>query len=82
MRQFSCFQCCWKGETDLFDDIRRELLLRERDDHAIEAFAERAGEAMLVHVQDVLNDIVAIGVLHQNDAVFGNMPDQLALLMA
>lgn len=65
------------AETHLFNDVGAELLHRQDADVADELTDQRLAESDIVQVEDVLNDIVAEGVLDQGQRVEGDLGDEL-----
>lgn len=68
--------------TNLLNDVGAELLSRKGSDVAEEALGQGLGECRLAEVEDVLNDVVAEGILNESEGVHGNVLDELGLLVA
>lgn len=65
----------------LLDDVGAELLLGQLANTTLEHSNERLGEDRLVEIKDVLHDVVAEWVLHQNVGIVGDLSDQPSLLL-
>lgn len=66
----------------LLNHIRAELLLGKLSNLASEAVAERIGEAWVVEIENVLDDIIAKRILHEMKAVCRDASNKLDLLEA
>lgn len=70
------------GTNALLDDIGAELLAGEDIDVAEEATAKRLREGRLTEVQDVLNNVVAKGILNKSKSIGSNVLHKLTLLVS
>ena len=66
----------------LLDHVGTELLSGEGGNVAEEALSQRLREGRLTKVEDVLNNVVAEGILNKSEGVHGDMLDKRTLLMA
>jgi hypothetical protein len=66
----------------LLDDVRAELLPGKLHDLTPKALAHGRSELGVVQIEDVLDDIVAEGVLDKIEAVRGNLANKVYLLIA
>lgn len=66
----------------LFDHIGAKLVTRQRSDAALERLDDGVREARLIEIDDVLDDVVAEGVLHENTSVARDAVNQPRLLVA
>lgn len=66
----------------LLNDVGAEFLLREFGDFASEAEAERIGEARIIEIEDVLDNVIAKRVLNEMEAIGRDLADKLDLLEA
>lgn len=70
------------GDTNaLLDDIGAELLDRERTDVAEELTDNAIAEAVVVQVENVLHDVVAVGILHERQGIVGDLVHELDALI-
>lgn len=74
--------CHVSTANTLLNDIGAELLLRKLSDLALEAQAHRGCEGRIVQIKNVLNDVVAKGILYKVEAVCGDLANQVDLLKA
>ena len=65
----------------LLNDVRAELLHGERADVARELPDDGIAEAVVVEVEDVLHDVVAVGVLDERQSVERDLVHELHTLM-
>ena len=65
-----------------FDYIGAEFLLGQKRDATFEALAKRIGEGRLSNIDDVLQNIVAKGILDQREAIGDDLANDLRLLIA
>lgn len=72
----------WTTANTLLDHVRAELLLRHVAHVSAEGETQRLGEAWLGQIDDVLNDVVAEGILDKREGVVDNVIDQSTLLQA
>lgn len=73
--------CGHVGATDaLLDDIGAELLTRKFGDLASKAKTQWVGKTRFVQVEDVLDNVIAEGILDQMEAIRGDLADKLDLL--
>jgi hypothetical protein len=71
------------GTADaLLDDVGAELLLGKLDDLALETLAHGRGESRVVQIENVLDNVVAKGVLDQVEAMCGDLAYEVDLLEA
>ena len=66
--------------SHLLDNIGAELLERQREDALKEARDQGPGELAHVEVKDVLNHIIAKGVLHERQRIHSHLRRKLGLL--
>ena len=66
----------------LLNDVGAELLSGQESNVAEEALSKGPGEGRLAKVEDVLNNVVAEGVLNKSEGVHGDVLDKLSLLVA
>lgn len=66
----------------LLDDVGAKFLLGEFGNMTLEAEAERGGKGHIVQVQNVLNDVVAKGVLDKLEAMRSDLAHKLDFLKA
>jgi hypothetical protein len=69
-----------KDKKNLFHNIGAKLLSRKKPNIAQESLNQKARDCQFVELKNVLDDIVAKGILNQNDRVGCNLIDQLQLL--
>ena len=66
----------------LLDHIRAELVAGQHVDLAAELAHKRLCEGRLIQVDDVLNNVVAEGVLHETEGILSDLGNQPHLLLA
>ena len=66
--------------THLLDNIGRELLNRQRADVSNELADDGLTEAVVVEVQDILDNVVAKGVLNKVESIEGDLSHELDAL--
>ena len=66
--------------THLLDHVGAELLHRQRADVPSELPDNRIAEAVVVEVEDVLDDVVAVRVLDEGEGVVRDLVDELDAL--
>ena len=69
-----------KHAAYLLDDVRAELLERQREDALEEARDQGPRELAHIEVEDVLNHIVAKGILHERQRIHCHLGGELCLL--
>ena len=70
-----------RARTHLLDNVRAELLDRQRAHVPGELADDSIAEAVVVKVEDILNNIVAIRVLNERERVICNLLDKLHALV-
>ena len=66
--------------SHLLNNVGAELLERQREDALKEARDQGPRELAHVEVKDVLNHIIAKGVLHERQRIHGHLGGELCLL--